>query len=231
MPWLEDLAGRARRDDLVALREANRILTRAHAVQTSAAWAYSVRSYDVDPGESSAVPARFPLTNTSYTHAALLRHFPGKDELLLAALARREADEEEQAARIAEAGLAAPAVLGAVLGEEFGAPEHQRHWLALAVAATNPEHPAHAFFTGRRERMREHFRRDSSATASESIRLSADEKITLVLAMMDGLRMQALLDPSRDVLGLLRTFMELLLDTGADEPSSPSGRTESRHPA
>jgi AcrR family transcriptional regulator len=165
------------------------------------------------------------------THAALLRHFPGKDELLLAALARREADEEEQAARIAEAGLAAPAVLGAVLGEEFGDPEYQRHWLALAVAATNPEHPAHAFFTGRRERMREHFRRDSSATASESIRLSADEKITLVLAMMDGLRMQALLDPSRDVLGLLRTFMELLLDTGADEPSSPAGRTESRHPA
>ncbi|MFF7656387.1 TetR/AcrR family transcriptional regulator [Streptomyces sp. NPDC007983] len=162
------------------------------------------------------------------THAALLRHFSGKDELLLAALAQREADEEEQATRIAESGIAAPAVLGAVLGDEFSDPDYLRHWLALAIAATDPEHPAHAFFTGRRARMREHFRQGSLPTASDSMRLPADDKVTLVLAMIDGLRMQALLDPSRDVLRLLRIFMELILDTeegNTGEGSAGQGTT------
>lgn len=177
-----------------------------------------------------AAPARFAehgyeraslrdiVARAGVTHAALLRHFSGKDDLLPAALAQREADEEEQAARIAASGIAAPAVLGAVLGDEFGDPDHLRHWLALAIAATDPQHPAHAFFTGRRERMREHFRQDPLPTASDSAGLPADDKITLVLAMIDGLRMQALLDPSREVLRLLRTFMELVLDT--EEESS-----------
>lgn len=40
------------------------------------------------------------------THAALLRHFSGKDELLLAALAQREEDEEKLAEQIIQSGLA-----------------------------------------------------------------------------------------------------------------------------
>lgn len=32
---------------------------------TSAAWAYSVSPYEVEPGASSAVPTRVPLTNAS----------------------------------------------------------------------------------------------------------------------------------------------------------------------
>src|SRR4051794_35067956 len=38
---------------------------------TSAAWAYRVRSYEVEPGASSTVPARSPLTNASYTPRAV----------------------------------------------------------------------------------------------------------------------------------------------------------------
>jgi hypothetical protein len=41
--------------------------------------------------------------------------------------------------------------------------------------------------------------------------LSADEKITLILAMIDGLRVQSLLDPSRDVPGPLEAFMKLVI--------------------
>ncbi|MDE0546690.1 TetR/AcrR family transcriptional regulator [Microbacterium sp. C7(2022)] len=141
------------------------------------------------------------------THAALLRHFDSKDDLLLAALALRDADDEELARRIMASDISAERVLSSVLKDEFAHPERQRNWLAITVAATNPEHPAHDFFIARRERMREHFSTDTLGIAGTGDSLTADDKVTLLLAMMDGLRIQALLDPSRDVLPLLETFM------------------------
>ncbi|MGJ5894738.1 TetR/AcrR family transcriptional regulator [Streptomyces sp. V2] len=155
------------------------------------------------------------------THAALLRHFSGKEELLLAALALREADEEEAAARIMASGTAGPAVLGAVLADEFANPDYQRNWLSLALAATNPDHPAHEYFLSRRERMRTRFRSSTLRTAHDSTDLTADEKVVMVLAMLDGLRVQALLDPSQDVLHLLEVFMRTVI--GAEEGEEDLG--------
>ena len=144
------------------------------------------------------------------THAALLRHFAGKDELLLAALDQRDADDEELARQIMQSNVPAGQVLSGVLREEFAHPEHLRNWLAITVAATNPDHPAHAFFIARRERMREHFTSGRLATARDTEELTADEKVTMVMAMMDGLRIQALLDPHRETLPVLETFMRLI---------------------
>ncbi|MGX1676000.1 TetR/AcrR family transcriptional regulator [Streptomyces sp. NPDC055400] len=151
------------------------------------------------------------------THAALLRHFAGKEELLLAALTQREADEEEQAARIIALGTAGPAVLSAVLADEFADPDYQRNWMALTVAATSPDHPAHDFFSKRRERMRTRFRTSSLRTAYDSPEVTADEKVVMVLAMMDGLRIQTLLDPSQDALRLLEIFMRAVIGPEPDE--------------
>lgn len=145
------------------------------------------------------------------THSALLRHFSGKDELLLAALTQREADEEAQAARIIAAGASSESILSEVLRDEFDHPGYQRNWMALAIAATDPAHPAHEFFIGRRERMRTRFSGSPLPTSRDSAYLSADEKVTLVLALIDGLRIQALLDPSRESLGLLEVFMKLVI--------------------
>jgi AcrR family transcriptional regulator len=158
------------------------------------------------------------------THAALLRHFSGKDELLLPALARREEHEEELAARIIESGMSSPGVLSAVLREEFSDPGYQRSWMALAIAATHPDHPAHDFFTGRRERMRTRFHSGTLPTSRDSAYVTADEKVTLVLAMIDGLRIQALLDPSRkplELLELLDIFMGLVVDPEGP-PATPA---------
>jgi AcrR family transcriptional regulator len=145
------------------------------------------------------------------THAALLRHFASKDELLLAALAQRDADDEELAHRIMQSQVPGERVLSTVLADEFAHPEHQRNWLAITVAATNPEHPAHEFFIARRERMRSHLSSGRLPTASTGEEVTADEKVTMMMAMMDGLRIQALLDPSRPTLPLLETFMRLFV--------------------
>jgi AcrR family transcriptional regulator len=151
------------------------------------------------------------------THAALLRHFAGKEELLLAALAQREADDAELATRIVESRMPAESILSALLREEFAHPEHQRNWLAISIAATKPDHPAHDYFMRRRERMSGRFSSSSLQTARGSAHLSADEKVTLVLAMTDGLRIQALLDPTIDALGLLEVFMKLVISPSDDE--------------
>ncbi len=144
------------------------------------------------------------------THAALLRHFASKDELLLAALTQRDADDEALAHAIMEAPVPAERVLSSVLRDEFAHPERQRNWLAITVAATNPEHPAHAFFTTRREKMRLHFTDGRLPLGDDTEELSADAKVTMVMAMIDGLRIQALLDPGREVLPLLEKFMRLI---------------------
>ncbi|GAA1835034.1 TetR/AcrR family transcriptional regulator [Agromyces salentinus] len=149
------------------------------------------------------------------THAALLRHFASKDDLLLAALAQRDADDEELAHRIMQSPVPAERVLSSVLADEFAHPERQRNWLAITVAATNPEHPAHDFFIARRERMRSHLSSGHLPTATAGEEITADEKVTMMMAMMDGLRIQALLDPNRPTLPLLETFMRLFVS--ADE--------------
>jgi AcrR family transcriptional regulator len=146
----------------------------------------------------------------SVTHAALLRHFASKDELLIAALAQRDAQDEELARQIMESPVPPERVLSTVLREEFTHPDQQRNWLAITVAATNPDHPAHGFFLARRDRMRQSFTSGRLVTTHDDAELTADDKVTMVLAMIDGLRIQALLDPGRDVLPLLERMMRLI---------------------
>ena len=151
------------------------------------------------------------------THAALLRHFATKDDLLLAALAQRDTDDEELARRIIDSKVPREKVLSSILQEDFAHPEQLRNWLAITIAATNPQHPAHEFFIARRERMRQHFTSTRLATAQDSEELSADDKVTMVLAMIDGLRIQFLLDPERKALHLMDTLMRFIAEPEAQQ--------------
>jgi AcrR family transcriptional regulator len=144
------------------------------------------------------------------THAALLRHFKGKDELLLAALAQSDADDEVLAEQIMASELPPEKILGAVLRDEFDRPDYQRNWLMLTVAATDPDHPAHAHFVARRARLRSRFTSSIVTGEHDGSSLSADDRVTLVLAMIDGLRIQTLLDPTRASLSLLDDFMRVI---------------------
>ncbi|GEL48305.1 hypothetical protein CHO01_34210 [Cellulomonas hominis] len=157
------------------------------------------------------------------THAAVLRHFAGKDELLIAALAQHEADEQDRAAEAGASGAAAPAVLAAALADEFADPDYQRSWLSLAVAASDPQHPAHEFFRTRRARLRRQFG-TGPTVPTQRPQLAGEDKVTLVLAMIDGLRFQALLDPEQDSRRLVEAFMGLIMDADAsDRAGSATG--------
>jgi AcrR family transcriptional regulator len=203
--------------------------TRGPSASTPARRAEIVRAASASIAEHGYERAslRDIAARANVTHAALLRHFASKDELLLAALTQRDEDDEELARQIMRSPVPAERVLSSVLREEFAHPEQQRNWLAITVAATNPDHPAHDFFIKRRERMRTHLSSGRLATTHDSEELSADDKVTMVMAMMDGLRIQALLDPTRQTLPLLETFMRLI---ATQDDAHESGPVTEVHP-
>jgi hypothetical protein len=51
--------------------------------------------------------------------------------------------------------------------------------------------------------------------------LGSDDKVTLVLAMIDGLRFQALLDPEQDSRRLVEAFMSLIMDADTADADAP----------
>jgi hypothetical protein len=67
--------------------------------------------------------------------------------------------------------------------------------------------------------MRSHLSSGHLGTARDGEELTADEKVTMLLAVIDGLRIQALLDPSRETLPLLETFIRLIATPDADDPA------------
>ncbi|MER8000304.1 TetR family transcriptional regulator C-terminal domain-containing protein [Streptomyces sp. NPDC095613] len=108
-------------------------------------------------------------------------------------------------------GTAGSAVLGEILADEFADTDYPRSWLALAIAATNPAHPAHEYVARRRERLRMRLRGGSPRTGHSSPESTVDDRAVMVLAMRDGLRIQAVLDPSKDPLRLLEPFMRMVI--------------------
>ena len=194
--------------------------TRGPSASTPARRAEIIRAASASIAEHGYERAslRDIAARANVTHAALLRHFASKDALLLAALALRDEDDEELARRIMGSKVPSEQVLSTVLREEFAHPDQQRNWLSIAVAATNPDHPAHDFFIERRERLRAHLSSGRLGTAHDSEELTADEKVTMVMAMVDGLRIQAMLDPQRETRPLLETFMRLIATPGDPRP-------------
>ena len=58
--------------------------------------------------------------------------------------------------------------------------------------------------------MRQHFTSKRLATTQDSEVLSAADKVAMVMALIDGLRIQSLLDPDRPTLHLMEIPMRLI---------------------
>ncbi|MEQ0558228.1 TetR/AcrR family transcriptional regulator [Amycolatopsis sp. NEAU-NG30] len=150
------------------------------------------------------------------THAVLQHHFSGKEELLIAVLAQRDADEQAAGEREVERSFGAlTAYLAGVLRSHQGEPELMRLWAELAVAASRPDHPAHAYFVERYERARARIAGSVSDLAGTGP-LDAETATTLLHALLNGLQVVWLLDPSLDIVTPIERFMDLI---GPDGPS------------
>lgn len=143
------------------------------------------------------------------THPALIYHFPTKADLLMAVLTRRDqpadgADFSQLDGRATLAHLVETARRNAA---QRGVVEL---YATLSGEATAEDHPAHAYFVHRYAALR-----DAVARAYREIERSgglragidADMAAAQLVALMDGLQVQWLLEPSVDMADVLEAHL------------------------
>lgn len=144
------------------------------------------------------------------SRAGLLHHFPTKESLLEAVLARRDAVDGERAADGQEDpdGLAGLVHLLDLARRNAGVPAIVHLYAVLSAEAGDPEHPAHDYFVRRYARTRAALQASLERAAARGLLAPGVEPAALavqVLALMDGLQVQWLLDPDGvDMAALLR---------------------------
>lgn len=136
------------------------------------------------------------------TDTGVLHHFGGKGNLLLEVVKQKE---DEDAGAIDDPFLRD---LVAKNGRRSGT---VRLFTTLSAEATDPEHPAHDHFVDRYEHVRAiTTERLASESAEGSIPATIDPDMAarLMLAVMDGLQIQWLLDPTLTMDTAYNDFIE-----------------------
>ncbi|MEV6712878.1 TetR/AcrR family transcriptional regulator [Lentzea sp. NPDC051208] len=139
----------------------------------------------------------------------LLHHFPGKADVLIALLRRRE---ERALIRAAESDdlPAVDRILTIVRDLEDNRTLIALHCV-LAAEATSPEHPAHEFFKLRYHRIQERATSSFQHLLEQGLLQPGTDPARLartMVAVLDGLQLQWLLAPeSVDITAELRAFL------------------------
>jgi AcrR family transcriptional regulator len=140
----------------------------------------------------------------------LIHHFRSKEELLIATLERRDAESSGHIEEAFRDSLVVDALLS-LCRYNMENPDSVRLYSVESAESLEPGHPAHGFFRNRyarvRETVAERARRDQRsghfATDVDPFEFAAG-----VIALMDGLQVQWLLDPSFDMASVLGVYLE-----------------------
>jgi AcrR family transcriptional regulator len=137
------------------------------------------------------------------SRAGLLHHFPTKESLLQAVLAQRELQDDAEffpGDAATRDGLAFFASMVRLVAHNQANPGIVNLFAVLSAEASDPSHPAHAYFVTRYERTRTAMQRAIDDLAARDLLREhvdpADAAIDLI-ALMDGLQIQWLLAPDR----------------------------------
>lgn len=147
------------------------------------------------------------------TPAALARHFDSKEDLLVEVLRYWENDNAHRSSGPAPSGVEAIRDLADLMHYHVQHRGFLQLFLTLTVEATNPEHPARAFVVERYTSTRAEFARRirDAIAAGQFAPLSAaerDAEARALIAMLDGLELQWLLDPAFDLIAAVDRFIE-----------------------
>jgi AcrR family transcriptional regulator len=147
------------------------------------------------------------------TDTGVLHHFGGKGNLLLEVVKQKE-DEDAGA-------LDDPYLRDLVAKNGTRRSGTVRLFTTLSAEATDPEHPAHEHFVNRYETVREpsppNVSREDSAEGRIPSTIDPAMAARLMLAVMDGLQIQWLLDPSLEMDDRLQRLHRPLLRPRAGE--------------
>jgi AcrR family transcriptional regulator len=145
------------------------------------------------------------------SHATLLQHFASKEGLLTAVL--QEWDRQTVEARLGDvSGLDYFRRLPEVMTAHLGNRGLLELFTTIAAEASSPTHPAHAFIQRRYA--------NNLATLASHLQQAVDTgdvapltpteidiEVRLVTAVLDGIGLQWLLDPSTDVTASIETYI------------------------
>lgn len=197
-----------------------RTLERREAVLRAAMTVFGQRGYNkgalVEVAEQAGM-----------THAGVLHHFGSKEGLLVAMLQYR--DGEEAAGIPGRAQTEGPAFLGHMLDtvtENTERPGVVQTYAVLAAESVTAGHPAQEYFRGRFAGLRDKI---TGVLAEVTGRDASDPDVrddaSALIALMDGLQVQWLLDPDAvDMPRIVEKVMDELVDrlsTGQSAPSFP----------
>lgn len=149
------------------------------------------------------------------SQAGLLHYFSSKEELFAEILRRR--DEVDAATFIDDAGSDDPTALmreyPGLVRHNADVPGLVQLYARLSADATDPEHPAHAFFADRNRRFRAFAAegvRAAQASGSLPDDLDPQRVATMLMALADGLQTQWLMDPELDMSAHVAEFLAIL---------------------
>ena len=149
------------------------------------------------------------------SHPGLLHHFPSKEVLLAAVLARRDALDAEQFLPPCTSGLDGVRRLVDLVEHNVRVPAMVELHAALSAEAADPQHPAHAWFVQRYRVTRERFGRVLLQAQAEGVLRDGVDPATAAVALaalMDGLQVQWLLErDSVNMVEVLRDHLARLL--------------------
>ena len=149
------------------------------------------------------------------SHTLLRHHFGTKDALLQAVLTRREETEARWRADLfAKYGLLE--ALPRIMEHNAAIPGLIQLDSLMRAEAVNPGHPAHEYVVGLARRFRAQLRADLAAEqAAGRIREDLDLELTAtqLVALIEGLQSEWLLDRSVDMSAVVRSFAEDLRAT------------------
>ncbi|MGR2751851.1 TetR/AcrR family transcriptional regulator [Agromyces arachidis] len=160
------------------------------------------------------------------THAGILHHFGSKDQLLLAVLSHRD---ETDVADLEEQHIPGGMALFRHLVRTAFVNAHRagivQAYVVLSAESVTDDHPGRVFFQKRYETLRGEVARafevvcaERGVTAPDTIELASAS----ILAVMDGLQVQWLLDPDAVDLGRASEFaIEAIVDSVVSPSPSP----------
>ncbi len=149
------------------------------------------------------------------TEPGLLHHFPSKAHLLMEVLAERDRIDRERFDPSRHDGTkVALASLQKLVEYNETVPGLVQLFTVLVAESIDEKHPAHEFFKGRYQNLREqNIAAIREAQERGEIRkdIPADELLIMLFAMMDGLQVQWLYEPEKIKMArLFEQFLKLL---------------------
>jgi AcrR family transcriptional regulator len=154
------------------------------------------------------------------TLAGVLHYYSSKEELLAAVLRRRDQGLTPWFLQKWEETGSFSQSVHELMVHIMSSPHELQLFVTMSAEAADPEHPSHAYFQERYRTSRKHFT-SVLALAQHTGEIDPYASGPALIAVLDGLQVQWLLEPSFDILGELdRHIASISLRPTAESPDA-----------